>query len=134
MKIAVIGAGAAGLAALRQCTSGNYDDEVVCYEKTDQIGGTWVYREETGSDRYGLLIHTSMYKNLRYESLHRRQFSFFISRQFSVLHRKRILKILQVHLINILLLYRDFLLLILSTIINFTILKFSYLYVFYINV
>lgn len=65
MKIAIIGAGAAGLAALRQCTSGNYDDEVVCYEKTDQIGGTWVYREETGSDRYGLPIHTSMYKNLR---------------------------------------------------------------------
>ncbi|XP_029156619.1 senecionine N-oxygenase-like [Nylanderia fulva] len=65
MKIAVIGAGAAGLAALRQCTSGTYNDQVVCYEKTDQIGGTWVYREETGSDRYGLTIHTSMYKSLR---------------------------------------------------------------------
>ncbi|KAL6427274.1 hypothetical protein ACFW04_008689 [Cataglyphis niger] len=65
MKIAVIGAGAAGLAALHQCISGTYDDQVICYEKTDQIGGTWVYREETGSDRYGLPIHTSMYKSLR---------------------------------------------------------------------
>ncbi|KOC68207.1 Flavin-containing monooxygenase FMO GS-OX-like 3, partial [Habropoda laboriosa] len=65
MKIAVIGAGSAGLAALRHCTSGTYDTEVVCYEKTDQVGGTWVYREETGFDRYGLPIHTSMYKNLR---------------------------------------------------------------------
>lgn len=66
MKIAVIGAGAAGLTALRHCVSGTYADQVVCYEKTDQIGGTWVYREETGSDRYGLPIHTSMYKSLRY--------------------------------------------------------------------
>ncbi|XP_032682455.1 senecionine N-oxygenase-like isoform X2 [Odontomachus brunneus] len=65
MRIAVVGAGAAGLAALRHCTSGTYDDQVVCYEKTDQIGGTWVYREETGSDRYGLPIHTSTYKSLR---------------------------------------------------------------------
>ncbi|KAG5330695.1 SNO1 oxygenase, partial [Acromyrmex charruanus] len=65
MKIAVIGAGAAGLAALRHCISGTYGDQVVCYEKTDQIGGTWVYREQTGFDRYGLPIHTSMYKSLR---------------------------------------------------------------------
>ncbi|XP_029033970.2 senecionine N-oxygenase-like isoform X2 [Osmia bicornis bicornis] len=65
MKIAVIGAGSAGLAAIRHCTSGVYNAEVVCYEKTDQVGGTWVYREEVGLDRYGLPIHTSMYKNLR---------------------------------------------------------------------
>ncbi|XP_076245742.1 senecionine N-oxygenase isoform X1 [Calliopsis andreniformis] len=65
MKIAVIGAGSAGLAALRHCVSGTYDCEVICYEKTDQVGGTWVYREETGVDQYGLPIHTSMYKNLR---------------------------------------------------------------------
>lgn len=65
MKIAVIGAGSAGLAALRHCTSDTYDTQVICYEKTDQVGGTWVYREETGLDRYGLPIHTSMYKNLR---------------------------------------------------------------------
>lgn len=65
----MIGAGAAGLAALRQCTSGTYDDQVVCYEKTDKMGGIWVYREETGSDRYGLPIHTSMYKSLRYVTL-----------------------------------------------------------------
>lgn len=66
MKIAVIGAGAAGLSALRHCVSGTNGDQVVCYEKTDQIGGTWVYREETGSDKYDLPIHTSMYKSLRY--------------------------------------------------------------------
>nr|XP_050860583.1 flavin-containing monooxygenase 2-like isoform X3 [Vespula vulgaris] len=65
MKFAVIGAGAAGLAALRHFTSSTYKDEIVCYEKTEEIGGTWVYREETGLDRYNLPIHTSMYKSLR---------------------------------------------------------------------
>lgn len=65
MRIAVIGAGAAGLAALKHCSSDAYDIQLVCYEKTDKIGGTWVYREETGLDQYGLPIHTSMYKSLR---------------------------------------------------------------------
>lgn len=77
----MIGAGAAGIAALRQCTSGAYDDQVVCYEKTDQIGGTWVYREETGFDRYGLPIHTSTYKSLRYSVSRSDRLSF--SRQFN---------------------------------------------------
>lgn len=68
MKIAVIGAGAAGLAALRHCTE--YEDvTVVCYEKTDKVGGTWVYVPETGKDKFGLPIHSSMYKNLRYNNL-----------------------------------------------------------------
>ncbi|KOC68206.1 Flavin-containing monooxygenase FMO GS-OX-like 1 [Habropoda laboriosa] len=65
MKIAVIGAGSAGLAALRHSTSDIFDNEVICYERTAQVGGTWVYTEESGVDQYGLPIHTSMYKSLR---------------------------------------------------------------------
>lgn len=75
MRVAIIGAGSAGLAALRQCmlhlnTSNRVQDdcritEIICYEKTDKIGGTWVYIPETGVDRYGLPIHSSMYDNLR---------------------------------------------------------------------
>lgn len=72
MRVAVIGAGSAGLAALRHCSaiinSNNNSDkitQVICYEKTDKIGGTWVYTEATGDDQYGLKIHSSMYKNLR---------------------------------------------------------------------
>ena len=78
MRVAIIGAGSAGLAALRHCTvasstgdASNDDNhtrsitEVVCYEKTDQIGGTWVYTQDTGLDRYGLPIHSSMYDSLR---------------------------------------------------------------------
>lgn len=38
----------------------------VVYEQTDSVGGTWVYDERTGVDEYGIPIHTSMYKNLRW--------------------------------------------------------------------
>ncbi|XP_046481448.1 senecionine N-oxygenase [Neodiprion pinetum] len=67
MRIAVIGAGAAGLAALRHCTSQSNKKsiEVICYEQSGDIGGTWVYTPEVGRDAYGLSIHSSMYKNLR---------------------------------------------------------------------
>lgn len=63
MRVVVIGAGSAGLAALRQCSAAGV--EVVCYDKANQVGGTWVYVPETGIDRYGLPIHSSMYKSLR---------------------------------------------------------------------
>lgn len=73
MRVAIVGAGSAGLAALRHCTqyfdTKNLDNkkisEIICYEKTNDIGGTWVFTEETGVDQYGLKIHSSMYKNLR---------------------------------------------------------------------
>lgn len=78
MRVAVIGAGSAGLAALRHCTASSATNdasadagnprnitEVICYEKTDQVGGTWVYTPDTGVDRYGLPIHSSMYDSLR---------------------------------------------------------------------
>lgn len=67
MRIAVIGAGAAGLAALKNCTNrdNNENIEVICYEQTGEIGGTWVYVPEVGKDPYGLPIHSSMYESLR---------------------------------------------------------------------
>ncbi|KAG8039044.1 hypothetical protein G9C98_003351 [Cotesia typhae] len=74
MRIAIVGAGSAGLAALRHVVlllatedpkSQGKVTEVVCYEKTNQVGGTWVYTPEIGVDHYGLPIHSSMYKSLR---------------------------------------------------------------------
>ncbi|XP_024942945.1 flavin-containing monooxygenase FMO GS-OX4-like [Cephus cinctus] len=76
MRVAIIGAGAAGLAALRHCVNVENNDfenpeqsakliTVICYEKSDQIGGTWVYTPETGVDNYGIPIHSSMYNSLR---------------------------------------------------------------------
>lgn len=63
-RIAVIGAGAAGLCAARHISR---HDSMSCvvYEQTDAIGGTWRYTEEVGTDKYGLPVHTSMYKSLR---------------------------------------------------------------------
>ncbi|XP_053975696.1 uncharacterized protein LOC128874712 [Hylaeus volcanicus] len=63
-KVCVVGAGAAGLCAARHL-AGNLNFEVNVYEQTNDIGGTWVYKEETGLDENGLPIHSSMYRDLR---------------------------------------------------------------------
>lgn len=63
MKIAVIGAGIAGLLATKHSKAAGF--EVVCFEQTDSIGGTWVYDENIKLDRHGRQMYSSMYKNLR---------------------------------------------------------------------
>ncbi|XP_072037202.1 uncharacterized protein [Amphiura filiformis] len=64
-QVAVIGAGAAGLCAARYLSAKPDSFEPTVFEKSDRIGGTWVYTEETGKDQYGLPIHSSMYTNLK---------------------------------------------------------------------
>lgn len=64
MHIAIIGAGAAGLCAARHSLAAGYD--VVVFEQTSDVGGTWVYTDQVGKDEYGLPIHSSMYHGLRY--------------------------------------------------------------------
>lgn len=55
MRIAIIGAGSAGLAALKNCSELKNEDgssyTIKCFEKTDKIGGTWIYTPQTGVDR-----------------------------------------------------------------------------------
>ncbi|KOC59194.1 Flavin-containing monooxygenase FMO GS-OX-like 9 [Habropoda laboriosa] len=63
-KVCVVGAGAAGLCAARHF-AGTLNFEVKVYEQTNEIGGTWVYKEAVGVDDNGLPIHSSMYRNLR---------------------------------------------------------------------
>lgn len=36
------------------------------YEQQTAVGGTWRFSEQIGNDEYGLPVHSSMYKNLRY--------------------------------------------------------------------
>jgi hypothetical protein len=36
----------------------------VAFEQSADIGGTWVYRNEIGQDKFGLNVHSSMYKDL----------------------------------------------------------------------
>lgn len=63
-KVGIIGAGAAGLCSLRHILSLN-DVSVTLWEHSSNIGGTWVYTDETGCDKYGYPIQSSMYENLR---------------------------------------------------------------------
>lgn len=55
----IIGAGAAGLNTAKNLLENQI--QVIIYEKTDQLGGTWVYRDS--NDPY--FLESSMYKNLR---------------------------------------------------------------------
>ena len=60
----MIGAGAAGLAALRHLSSRLDIFEPIAFEQMSCIGGTWNYTDDVGSNHNGIPIHSSMYKNL----------------------------------------------------------------------
>lgn len=65
-SVCIIGAGAAGICALRHFTDHvDHFNPIVCYEQIDNVGGTWNYTEQTGIDKYGLPIHSSMYRDLQ---------------------------------------------------------------------
>ena len=66
LRVAVVGAGAAGLCAARHILGrpGRYAPPVV-YELTENVGGTWCYEERVGRYDNGQPIPSSMYKNLR---------------------------------------------------------------------
>lgn len=67
-RIAIIGAGPSGLAALRAFESarrkGAEIPELVCYEKQSDWGGLWNYTWRTGLDEFGEPVHGSMYRYL----------------------------------------------------------------------
>ena len=65
MKVAVIGAGAAGLCCARHLSRYPYLFSFSVFEKADQVGGSWVYTDRTDKDEYGLPVHSSMYKGLK---------------------------------------------------------------------
>ena len=44
MRVAVIGSGVSGLAAIKCCLDEGL--EPVCFERSDQIGGLWRYKDE----------------------------------------------------------------------------------------
>ncbi|KAL9245271.1 hypothetical protein vseg_018943 [Gypsophila vaccaria] len=67
-RIAVIGAGAAGLVATRELL--NEGHRVAVFEKSDKIGGLWVYDPRAETDELGHgptreIIHSSIYRSLR---------------------------------------------------------------------
>ncbi|KAK4884072.1 hypothetical protein RN001_000343 [Aquatica leii] len=62
MKIAIIGAGVAGILSLKYLVETGIECD--CFEETESFGGTWVYTPETGTDKNGYPIYRSMYQNL----------------------------------------------------------------------
>jgi dimethylaniline monooxygenase (N-oxide forming) len=64
-KVAVIGAGPAGLAAARHFCAHDSPFECQVFEQGDNLGGTWRLSQDIGIDSIGRKVHSSMYKNLR---------------------------------------------------------------------
>ncbi|CAN0842003.1 Flavin-containing monooxygenase FMO GS-OX3 [Linum grandiflorum] len=67
-RVAVIGAGAAGLVAAHELRREGH--KVVVFEKSNQVGGIWVYSPESEADPMSLdpdrkIVHTSLYTSLR---------------------------------------------------------------------
>lgn len=63
LNIVIIGAGPSGLAAARRSIEQGHD--VTIYEQLEELGGAWTYTDETEKNKYGLDIHSAMYKELR---------------------------------------------------------------------
>ncbi|XP_031618998.1 senecionine N-oxygenase-like [Contarinia nasturtii] len=63
LNIAVVGAGVSGLCSAKNALEQGHN--VVVYEKSEALGGTWYYTNKTGKDEYGINIYTAMYQVLR---------------------------------------------------------------------
>lgn len=56
-RVLVIGAGASGLTAVKACLEEGLD--VVCFEKTSDVGGLWTYREENVDGVASIMFSTT---------------------------------------------------------------------------
>ncbi|KAI8493558.1 hypothetical protein Bbelb_289550 [Branchiostoma belcheri] len=65
LRVAVIGAGPAGLCAARHLSAEPDRYLPTVYEQTAAVGGAWVYRDRVGTDDNGLPVQSTIYKNLR---------------------------------------------------------------------
>lgn len=58
VRIAVVGAGASGLTAVKTCLE--YGFNVVCYEKTRDLGGLWRYRPNDPNGHPSVMKSTTL--------------------------------------------------------------------------
>lgn len=64
LNIAIIGGGPTGLCSARHSIAQGHN--VTIFEQQEELGGVWVYTDDVGKNKYGLDIHTAMYKELRF--------------------------------------------------------------------
>ena len=74
-KVAIIGAGAAGLCMARYLRAKSRIFDFAIYERGNEVGGTWIYNDNIPQLKHGCAgvealrsneeVHSSMYKNLR---------------------------------------------------------------------
>lgn len=63
MRIAIIGAGCSGLTAIKHLVEADLKD-IVCYEKSNQIGGNWVYTSTPSDSSVCRVTHTISSKSM----------------------------------------------------------------------
>ncbi|XP_016843082.1 flavin-containing monooxygenase FMO GS-OX-like 2 [Nasonia vitripennis] len=64
-QVCVVGAGATGLASIKQFADSSDEFDVVAFERNSEVGGLWIYSESVDLDEHNLPVHSSMYKYLR---------------------------------------------------------------------
>jgi cation diffusion facilitator CzcD-associated flavoprotein CzcO len=65
LRVAVIGAGPAGLCAARHLVADPAHFEFKVFEQGGEVGGTWCYTDLTDSDEFGVPIRSCMYRSLK---------------------------------------------------------------------
>ncbi len=63
MRTAIIGAGCSGLTAIKNLLDAGLK-EIICFEKSDQIGGNWVYTATPGHSSINEATHIISSKTL----------------------------------------------------------------------
>ncbi|XP_071485977.1 dimethylaniline monooxygenase [N-oxide-forming] 2-like [Diadema antillarum] len=60
-RVAVIGAGVSGLVAIKSCVEDGL--EPVCFEREDQVGGVWVFRDEVRTEHEESALYHALVTN-----------------------------------------------------------------------
>ena len=63
--VAVIGSGMSGLLVIHHLMQSKTKFSVTAFERNYDIGGLWLYTDQTTPDEFGLPVYSAMYNNLR---------------------------------------------------------------------
>lgn len=83
LNVAIIGAGPSGLVSAKYALAQGFD--VTVYEQHYELGGIWAYTDKIGKNRFGVNIHSPMYKYLRFVLFTR--FALFFLKKWNLLKK-----------------------------------------------